>query len=66
MIRIRIRAEVSNMNEMNREKLRKISREIRQKYIDWDRNVKAGQNPVPIQDLDYWPKQLDFISNYED
>jgi hypothetical protein len=38
--------------------LGEIAEEIRVKFDCWDNNIKAGQQPVPIQDLDYWSFEI--------
>lgn len=35
-----------------------ISAEISKAFDKWDENIKAGQQPVSIQDLDYWRVQI--------
>jgi hypothetical protein len=51
------------MEEVNRMEIRKIAMEIRNKFLHWDANIRAGQQPVPIQDLDYWANELMRLSN---
>ena len=38
--------------------LEQVESEIRKAFDNWDNNIKAGLNPVPIQDLDFWSEQL--------
>ena len=35
--------------------------EIQAKYDEWDLHIEAEQQPVPIQDLDYWSKRLEYL-----
>jgi len=35
-----------------------IAAEIKKAWVMWDEHIKAGQQPVPIQDLDYWQDQI--------
>jgi hypothetical protein len=36
------------------EEMRKIAKEMRRDFKNWDENIKAKMQPVAIQDLDYW------------
>ena len=38
--------------------LAKISDEIRGKFYFWNVRTENRQEPVPIQDLDYWNKEI--------
>lgn len=49
------------MCSTTKEQLQKLAKEIRAKYNSWDENIKAGQQPVPIQDLDFWATKLEEI-----
>jgi hypothetical protein len=38
--------------------LKEIQAEIGQAFLDWDLKIEAHQQPVAIQDLDFWDNKL--------
>jgi hypothetical protein len=38
--------------------LNQIADEIKKSWVNWDLRLRNGQQPVPIQDLDYWQDQI--------
>lgn len=39
-----------------------VIREMQNKFDDWDLHISNNQQPVPIQDLDYWKEQLKIVA----
>ena len=46
------------MSENIIDEIEKVREEIYNCFNKWDARVEAGQQPVPIQDLDYWNMKL--------
>jgi len=46
------------MNSVEAKKVMDIVGEMRRDFDLWDRKINAGMQPVAIQDLDYWSKEL--------
>lgn len=43
------------------ERLKLIEKEMKKCFDEWDDKIRNGQQPVPIQDLNFWQKELDEI-----
>ena len=46
------------MEKTQKEIIQKVQIEIHKAFNHWDINKKNGQEPVAIQDLDFWADQL--------
>jgi hypothetical protein len=54
------------MNEAERKIVDEVIQEISNRFENWDNAINARQQPVTIQDLDYWRKRLsDAIELFE-
>ena len=49
---------MQRVQEESKRILEQVESEITKAFDNWDNNIKAGLNPVPIQDLDFWSEQL--------
>lgn len=45
------------------ELLKKVIDEIQKCYDNWDVRIENNQQPVPIQDLDFWIQRLKSVLN---
>jgi len=53
------------MKLSNLHKLRDIANELIERFDMWDERINAKQQPVPIQDIDFWATTLKQIINDE-
>lgn len=49
------------MNKYLINRLELVEEEIRGCFDNWDNHINNHQQPVPIQDLDYWSSELKLV-----